>query len=897
MPLHASEILDKCQQLSIKPGPPEDFNQRKQSDRFVPGTKTTLIRNATIWTGLVEGLEIIKGDILLHNGLIKELGVIENTTAYPDLEEVDANGAWATPGIVDMHSHLAVDAAPSLRGANDGNSHNGPILPWLRALDALNTHDDAYQLSIAGGVTTSLILPGSANAIGGQGAVIKLRRTSTRSPTSMLLENPYTTNVTEYDPKKAFRWRQMKHACGENPDRVYSATRMDTVWAFRQAYNKAYQLKQAQDQYCENALAGNWDGLAPGFPEDYQWEALVDVLRGRVKVHTHCYETVDLDDIVRITNEFQFSIAAFHHAHETYLIPETLKSAYGHPPAVALFATHARYKREAYRGSEFAPRILAENGLQVAMKSDHPVLDSRFLTFEAQQAHYYGLDWNLAMLAVTGTPAQVVGQDHRIGFLKEGDYPHPIAVIGYDADVVLWDSHPLALGAIPKQVWIDGISQIAKPHSVKKPPTVQEKPQTPNFDKEKQETLEYDGLPPLAPHKTTHRSVVFTNVSDVVIRQGGSIQEMTTTRFGNAVVVEAGRIICSGIATACEHAVSGHDVEYVNLHGGAIGPGLITFGSPLGLEEIQGEPSTSDGYAFDPLYQEVPGVIGGSGAIIRAADGLQFRTREALHAYRAGVTTAIVSPKSAGFLSGLSTVFATGAKHRLEKGALIAETAGVHIGIHHGVGPSVSTQIAALRNLLLGHGQSHLGQWFKNVAEGKMPLVINVESADIIATLIHLKCEVEEAVGSSLKFVFAGASEAHLIAAEIGQAGAGVILTPFHAFPSRWEQRRILPGPPLTAESAVTTLLAHNVTVALGRKIASDARYARLDAAWAALEAGGSISRKDALALVTSNLEKLLGIPSEDDADLVATVGGGLSDYSSKVVAVISSRRGLVDMI
>ena len=106
-----------------------------------------------------------------------------------------------------------------------------------------------------------------------------------------------------------------------------------------------------------------------------------------MKVHNHCYETVDLDDMVRvsscfpliylkslllthsqITNEFQFSIAAFHHAHETYLVPETLKKAYGHPPAVALFATNARYKRESYRGSEFAPRILADNSLQVVMK-------------------------------------------------------------------------------------------------------------------------------------------------------------------------------------------------------------------------------------------------------------------------------------------------------------------------------------------------------------------------------------------------------------------------------------------------------------------------------------------------------------------------------------------------
>ena len=106
-------------------------------------------------------------------------------------------------------------------------------------------------------------------------------------------------------------------------------------------------------------------------------------------------------------------------------------------PAVALFATNARYKREAYRGSEFAPRILAENGIDVVMKvlqvgpvllysgltcsqSDHPVLNSRFLLFEAQQAYYYGLSANLALSAVTSTPAKVLGLDHRIGFIREG---------------------------------------------------------------------------------------------------------------------------------------------------------------------------------------------------------------------------------------------------------------------------------------------------------------------------------------------------------------------------------------------------------------------------------------------------------------------------------------------
>ena len=117
-----------------------------------------------------------------------------------------------SPSIVDLHSHIGVDSAPKLSGANDGNSRKGIAQPWLRSLDGLNTHDDAYKLSISGGVTTALILPGSANDIGGQAFTIKLRPTEERTPTSMLLEPPFTLNSTDdIDLSAPPRWRQMKY--------------------------------------------------------------------------------------------------------------------------------------------------------------------------------------------------------------------------------------------------------------------------------------------------------------------------------------------------------------------------------------------------------------------------------------------------------------------------------------------------------------------------------------------------------------------------------------------------------------------------------------------------------------------------------------------------------------
>ncbi|THH01236.1 hypothetical protein EW145_g6949 [Phellinidium pouzarii] len=893
IPVNAEAIQTRCENLKLQPGPPPTFNTRKSSDRFTLGTKPTLIKNATIWTGRVNGLEIIKGDILLDRGLIKGVGPISADVLHnldEELITIDAKGAWVSPGIVDLHSHIGDDPAPELSGAEDDNSLKGVAQPWLRALDGLNTHDDSYHLSISGGLTTSLILPGSANGIGGQGFVIKLRDTAERTPTSKLLEPPFTLNRSDaMDWSLPPRWRQMKHACGENPRRMYKNTRMDNMWAFREVYDKARKIKEEQDVYCEKALRDDWAGLG-AFPDDLQWEALVDVLRGRVKVQIHCYEAVDLDDIIRLTNEFKFPVAAFHHAHETYLVPDLLKKAYGQVPASALFATNARYKREAYRGSEFAQKILADNGIQVVMKSDHPVQNSRYLLYEAQQAHYYGLPDNLALAAVTTTPAQIMGMDHRIGYIKEG----------YDADLVIWDSHPLALGATPKQVFIDGIAQLTSPHTVQKPESFQKVPETPDFSSEVADAIKYEGLPPLAPGKSVEGTVVFTNVRSVTVRSEegeGVVSAFDAQRDELATIVaQSGKITCSGIKNACASFLGTPDAEFVNLKGGAISPGLVSFGSPMGLLEIQGEISTGDGYVYDPLAKSVPNIVDGDATLIRAVDGLQFATRDAYLGYRAGVTVGITAPMSGGFLSGLSTAFGLGSAHKLQKGALVQDIAAVHVSVGHmGRTPSVSTQIATLRRLLLEVGEGEVGSRFKDVAD--LTLVVEAQSADIISTLLQLKKEVEGNTGTVMKLTITGASEAHLIAKDLGDANVGVVVVPSRPFPYSWEHRRILPGPPLTRDSAISLLLAHNVTVGIGIEEAWSARNTRFDAAWAALEAAGDITKTQALALASSNLEKLLGLEvAAEQADLVATEAGDMFDLRSKIVGVISPRKNVVDL-
>ncbi|KAF9268942.1 carbohydrate esterase family 9 protein [Marasmius fiardii PR-910] len=897
-PVHSQRdihrILEQCRSLKTQAGPPTDFHSRSESDRFVRGTKPTLIKNANIWTGEENGTLVVFGDILLDKGLVKALGNVPESvlSQYEDGEEelvvVDAEHRYVTPGIVDVHSHVGDSSSPALEGSEDDNSLKGTISPWMRSLDGLNTHDDSYKLSVSGGVTTSLVLPGSANAIGGQAFVIKLRKTDERSPTSMLLEAPENLHLNASTFRHSSRsrpWRHMKHACGENPSRVYSDTRMDTIWAFREAYNKAALLKKQQDDFCDRAEAGDFEGLG-NFPEDLKWEALVDVLRGRVKINVHCYEAVDLDALVRVSNEFKFPIAAFHHAMETYLVPDLLKKAYGNTPAVALFATNARYKREAYRASEFAPKVLAENGIRVTMKSDHPVLDSRHLLYEAQQAHYYGLPHNLAIAAVTSNSAEVMGMGHRIGYLKKG----------WDADVVIWDSHPLALGATPVQVFIDGIPQLERPYVARKPEAFQEVPEVPNFDKEAREAVKYQGLPPLTPKSSS--SVVFTNVKSVFMRSRAGVQKVfsSSEEALGEVVVRDGKITCFGRCVK-DHFVEDPDTSVVDLGGGSIFPALVSFGTPLGLEVMNQEPSTNDGDVFDPLAKSVPSILGGDSAVVRAVDGLQFDTRDALLAYRGGVTSAITAPSHGNFFSGLGTMFSTGASHKLQKGAIVQDVTGLHFSVRHFGSPSVSTQIAVLRRLLLNPPEGDLGDQFKLVLQGVIPLVIEAHSADVIASLILLKKELEYQKRIQFKLTITGGSEAHLLAKELGEAEVGVILNPPRPFPYAWEDKRILAGPPLTEHSAITKLVAENVTVGIGNLEIWSARSTRFDVAWASLEADGKLSKEQAIGLASKNLEVLLGAKVEDeDTDMVATSSGDLFEMKSKVEAVISPKRGSVDL-
>ena len=204
----------------------------------------------------------------------------------------------------------------------------------------------------------------------------------------------------------------------------------------------------------------------------------------------------------------------------------------------------------------------------------------------------------------------------------------------FSPDIVVWDSHPLALGATPRQVYIDGIAQLNKPQALTKPSKFQTLPKTPNWDKEAEESVKWDGVPPLTGKNgvTEGKTIKIIGVKSVWhYGTGGRVEPLFDDKMGKgrSVVLQDGLLVCvDDLNSTCG---GGDADEFVDLEGGSLAPGLTSYGSPLGLVEISHEPSTNDGVVLDPLVDgNPPAILGKDTAIIRAVDGLQFQGRNTL---------------------------------------------------------------------------------------------------------------------------------------------------------------------------------------------------------------------------------------------------------------------------
>ncbi|OAA62881.1 carbohydrate esterase family 9 protein [Niveomyces insectorum RCEF 264] len=886
------EDLATCAALRSRPraasGPGRTHNVR-----YVEGQPATLIRNATVWVGeptaassvttadvrAGKGFRWVTADVLIERGLIQrvEPAIDLRTVSSANVATWDAYGRQLTAGIVDMHSHAGVDSLPELRGDEDTNELSADITPYVRSIDGIKPLDHQIQVIKSGGVTTSLILPGSGNNIGGEAYAIKhaVGRHDGRAELSIasLLAAPDATDL-----------RYIKMACGENAKRVYGKagergpySRLGESWEFRHAFEQAAALVQAQDDWCaaaEAAVADTAGDAAVGrlqrtlssyLPRALQWDTLAGVLRGQVQVHTHCYTIPDLEAFVDHTNEFQFPVRAFHHAHQTFLVPEVLKRAWGAdkpeygPPASALFADNMYYKAESYIASEYAGKLLYDEGLTPIYVSDNPVLNAQHVLFEAAKAYHYGLPYHAALASVTTAPADRLGLGERIGRIKPG----------YDADIVVWDSDPLSVGATPVQVWIDGKAQFDDPVELNKPASTPIVPD-PKLGRIPEEPVELAG------------DVVFTGITKVLISEAhdGAESLMAPIRSVN-VAVSRGRITCVGVCEEEVRAARKNDAAAAPANGprlmaltnGYLAPSFTAFGSLLGLNEIDSESDTDNG---------------GSGDVFsRAVDGLALGGKKLFTAYKYGVTRAVSAPKFRGGFThyGTSAGFLTGASAtQLTDGTVFASDAAVHytlgLAAKQGSGtPSLSSAVGALRSKLLKAVKSNSTSeedafsepaYLRQVVAGDLPLVVTAHSADSIAAVLNVKKDVEAAATASsattdaktpkIRLVILGGAESFLVAEQLAAADVGVVLAPLQSYANSWEQRRALTGAPLTNGTAIDSLVDAGVLVAIGLEEDWVFRDLALLAGVAHKNSGGRLSEKEALGLISTNVHNLLGL-------------------------------------
>ena len=385
-----------------------------------------VITNATIMTAT--GREIAHGSILFRDGKIVAVGT---TVQVPsDALRVDGTGKWVTPGIIDVHSHLGVYAAPATDAESDGNELTSPVTAEVWAEHSFWPQDPQIPLAIAGGVTTIQALPGSGNLIGGRSAVLKL--IPTRTVQAMKFPGAHYG---------------LKMACGENPKRVYGrrsqfpSTRMGNMAGYRGAFIQAEEYRRKWD-------AWNRDHKGDPPERNLRLETLAEVLRGNIYVQNHCYRADEMVQMLDLAREFGFKIRAFHHAVESYKIGDLLALA---GTASAVWADWYGFKEESMDGIQQNAALLQQAGARITLHSDDPGGIQR-LNQETAKAMYAGLRVGIpvtrdqALRWITANPAWVLGLDSLVGTLEPGKM----------ADVVLWSGDPFSVYTKAVQVYNDG---------------------------------------------------------------------------------------------------------------------------------------------------------------------------------------------------------------------------------------------------------------------------------------------------------------------------------------------------------------------------------------------------------------------------------------------------------
>lgn len=369
-----------------------------------------VIRNATIWTqghqGIMEG-----ADMLVSQGRIVEVG--HGLSAPASAVEVDATGMHVTPGLIDPHLHTSI--------TGNVNETASAITSETRILDVIDANNVWIYRLLAGGLTTAKLFHGSANPIGGQDAVIKMRWGGTAE------------DLVMSEAKGG-----LKFALGENvkrmPDR-YPNTRMGAEQIIKDAFVAARQYEWEWQQWEQDPV-----GMPPR--RDLQLEPILEVLNGERLSHIHAYRQDEMLMMMRLAEQYDFVITSFEHTLEGYKVADELRN---HGAAAVVWTDWSSFKVEAADGILYNARLLTDAGVLTSLHSDNTQLATR-MNWEAAKTLKTGLSEEEAMNLITLNPAKILQIDHLTGSLEAGKH----------ADFVIWNGHPMSSFTTAEQTWIEG---------------------------------------------------------------------------------------------------------------------------------------------------------------------------------------------------------------------------------------------------------------------------------------------------------------------------------------------------------------------------------------------------------------------------------------------------------
>ena len=564
--------------------------ERDRLTRSVTTGGNLLIRNATVLTGT--GRTLPGHSILIRNGKIAAIG--SDLAADRGTVVIDATGQFVMPGIIDTHSHIKIT-----QGINESTQS---IVPEVRIKDVVNTEDVSEFRALAGGVTAARLLHGSANVVGGQDAVVKLKYGRTVAE-QVLADAP----------------QGVKFALGENVKfrtTRFPNTRMGVEATLNRAFLEAIDYRRRWQQYRMARQSADGDKLLPP-RRDLRLEALAEIVNHQKFIHSHCYRADEILMLLRVAENLGIRVWSLQHVLEGYKIAPEIAA---HGASCSTFSDWWAYKVEAYDATPYNAALLSEAGANVVIKSDDRELIRHLYQEAAKPIRYGNMHPDRALATVTLNSARELGLDKRMGSVE----------VGKDADLAIFNAHPLNSFARCELTLIDGevfFSRQTHPTAMSKTA--------------RRRTVSPAPIRLIDPARRRSATILPADDGDRASYAlvGGTLHPVSGPAVAGTLVIDEGKIAALGPGVNPPDGARVIDVSGLHVY-----PGLIDAGTTLGLAEIKKVRETLDFSEGGDLQPD-----------LRAGVAINPDSELFPVARAGGITSALVHP-SGGLVAGQASL-------------------------------------------------------------------------------------------------------------------------------------------------------------------------------------------------------------------------------------------------